>query len=137
MPIPDRITVLNHLLKYLGDAREHNSEEVINYLAKQYGLSKNEKCKLENGKQPIFYKRVGWAKTTLKKQSLLESTKRGWFKITKSGLVQLVVKNKMENKEIKQVYGEGIALKNNIKESTHQASDPFFYDSDKAHFLDD
>jgi restriction system protein len=41
---------------------------------------------LPSGKQTVFSNRVHWAKTYLSKAGLLESTRRGYFKITRRGL---------------------------------------------------
>jgi len=40
---------------------------------------------LPSGKQTVFANRVHWAKTYLGKAGLIESTRRGYFKITASG----------------------------------------------------
>ena len=60
--------------------------ETIDALAKEYGLSAEELRELlPSGKQPIFDNRVGWARTYMKKAGLLESTRRGFFRITDRG----------------------------------------------------
>jgi len=59
----------------------------VDELGIKFGLSEEEKSELlPSGQQPIFYNRVGWARTYLKKAGLIEYTKRGYFKITTRGL---------------------------------------------------
>jgi len=55
-------------------------------LADQLGLSEEEKSRLlPSGKQTVIRNRVHWAKFYLSKAKLLESTKRGHFRITERG----------------------------------------------------
>jgi restriction system protein len=50
------------------------------------GLTPEERGELlPSGKQTLFYNRVNWAKTYLGKAGLIESTRRGYFKITPRG----------------------------------------------------
>jgi restriction system protein len=75
------------LLKLLGDREEHHFREVVDTLADQFGLSEEERREpLPSGTQPLFYNRVGWARTYMKKAALLEFTGRGRNQITDRGL---------------------------------------------------
>jgi restriction system protein len=50
-------------------------------------LSDEERRKLlPSGQQALFDNRVGWARTYQKKAGLIESTRRGYFRITQRGL---------------------------------------------------
>ncbi|MEZ6176383.1 MAG: restriction endonuclease [Candidatus Scalinduaceae bacterium] len=49
-------------------------------------------CFRPSGQQEIFSNRVGWARTYMKKAGLLDSPKRGYFKITQRGLKVLAQK---------------------------------------------
>lgn len=40
---------------------------------------------LPSGQQPIFYNRIGWARTYLKKARLIDDPRRGYFRITSRG----------------------------------------------------
>lgn len=74
------------LLRIAGDSREHNIHEAVNELAKIFGVSEEEQAKLlPSGQQPVFYNRVGWARTYLKKAGLLIDPRRGFFEITDCG----------------------------------------------------
>jgi restriction system protein len=85
IPVFQQITL--PLLKLLEDKQEHSLREVIDSLTKQFSLTIEEQHELlPSGKQAIFDNRVGWARTYLKKAGLLESTRRGFFRITDRGL---------------------------------------------------
>ena len=87
MSIPDFQTIMLPLLRIAGDRKEHFNHPTVEELGIKFGLSDEEKSELlPSGQQPIFYNRVGWARTYLKKAGLIEYTKRGYFKITTRGL---------------------------------------------------
>jgi len=88
--IPDYQTLMLPLLVYAKDENEHHIREAIEKLADDFKLTNDERKELlPSGQQSIFDNRVGWAKTYLKKAGLIESPKRGYFKITKNGLTVL------------------------------------------------
>ena len=75
------------LLELAADSSEHSLRETIEILSSQLGLTEEERRELlPSGRQPTFDNRVGWARTYMKKAGLLESTRRGYFRITKRGL---------------------------------------------------
>lgn len=87
MPIPDYQSIMPPLLKLLGGREGHHFREVVDTLADQFGLSEEERREpLPSGTQPLFYNRVGWARTYMKKAALLEFTGRGRNQITDRGL---------------------------------------------------
>ena len=60
--------------------------DVADRLANQLGLTSEERTALlPSGKQTVFSNRVHWAKTYLSKAGLIQSTRRGHFKITPRG----------------------------------------------------
>lgn len=86
MAIPDFQSIMLPLLTYAADGNEHHILEAVDYLAIKFSLSDEELSKLlSSGQQPVFYNRVGWARTYLKKAGLLEDPKRGYFRITERG----------------------------------------------------
>ena len=86
MTIPDFQTIMLPLLKIAGDNKEHYIHDAVNELAVKFNLTENEKAALlPSGSQSLFYNRVGWSRTHLKKAGLLEDPKRGYFKITDLG----------------------------------------------------
>lgn len=87
MAIPDYQSIMLPLLRYTGDNQEHSLLEAIEKLSQHFKLTDEElKQLLPSGRQGIFVNRVGWASTYMKKARLLESTRRGYLKITERGL---------------------------------------------------
>jgi restriction system protein len=90
MTIPDYQTVMLPLLRLASDKQEHSLRGAIEKLADQFELSEQERKEpLPSGRQATFDNRVGWARTYMKKAGLLESKRRGYFKITSRGLEAL------------------------------------------------
>lgn len=86
MPIPDYQSIMLPLLKFAADGQERSLRETIEMLADQYGLTNEERSELlPSGQQSVFDNRVGWARTYMKKAGLLETTRRGYYKITPRG----------------------------------------------------
>ena len=87
MAIPDFQALMLPLLKFLGDKKEHEVQEAYEAMAKQFGLTSEERKEiLPSGRQPVINNRVGWARTYMKKAGLIETTRRGFIKITERGL---------------------------------------------------
>jgi restriction system protein len=87
MAIPDFQSIMLPLLTLTGDQQEHSLRQAIGQLAGQFELSHQERTELlPSGRQATFDNRVGWARTYMKKAGLLESTRRGYFRITSRGL---------------------------------------------------
>ncbi len=86
MAIPDYQSIMLPLLKYVGDNKEHSLRETIDALANEFQLNDEaRRSLLASGQQTIFDNRTGWARTYLKKAGLLETTRRGYFRITNRG----------------------------------------------------
>jgi restriction system protein len=87
MGIPDFQSLMLPLLKYIEDGKEHELQDTIDALAQQFGLTQEERREvLPSGRQPIIDNRVGWARTYMKKAGLVETTRRGYFRITERGI---------------------------------------------------
>src|SRR5215218_4863246 len=83
MAIPDYQTAMLPLLRLASDGQEHSAREAVEKLADHFDLSEDERKELlPSGGQATFDNRVGWARTYMKKAELLESPRRGYFKIT-------------------------------------------------------
>jgi restriction system protein len=92
MPIPDFQSIMLPLLRAIADGRSSSYREVVDLLADEFKLTKEERKALHpNGVVNIFYNRVAWAKTDLQKAGLIESIQRGSFQITPAG-IQLLKK---------------------------------------------
>lgn len=86
MAIPDYQTLMLPLLQYAGVKKELSNREAIEYLCNEFNLTDREiRELLPSGRQSTIDNRVGWARTYMKKAGLLESTRRGFFSITKRG----------------------------------------------------
>jgi restriction system protein len=86
MAIPDYQTIMLPFLKLLANKEEHSKHEVVEVLADHFNLTDQERQEmLPSGQQELFDNRVGWSRTYLKKAGLIESTKRGFFRISSRG----------------------------------------------------
>ena len=87
MSIPDFQTLMLPLLQSLADGKVHEFRQAVELLSQQYELTELERAELlPSGRAPLFYNRLSWAKTHLKKAGLLEFPRRGAFQITDRGL---------------------------------------------------
>ena len=87
MAIPDYQTGMLPLLKFSSDQKGHHVRQMIDYLAGEFQLSAEEKRRLlPSGNDIIFDNKVKWSRLYIGKAGLLESTKTGYWKITKRGL---------------------------------------------------
>ncbi len=85
MAIPDYQSLMLPVLK-VSVTGEVRIGDAVDRLAEQLNLTSEERFQLlPSGKQTLFGNRVHWAKTYLTKAGLLESTRRGHFKITERG----------------------------------------------------
>ena len=74
------------LLRFAADGQEHSLREMIENLAREFGLTDEERKELlPSGRQATVDNRVGWGRTYMNKANLLESTRRGYFHITERG----------------------------------------------------
>ena len=84
--IPDYQSIMLPLLELASDRRPRRLREVVDPLARYFALTDAEIGELlPSGRQTVFQNRVHWARTYLKQAGLLESPKRGWFRITERG----------------------------------------------------
>jgi restriction system protein len=123
MPIPDYQSLMLPVLEVSSDNQEHSLRETIQILANKFELSDSEKRELlPSGAQPVFDNRVGWARTYLKKAGLLNSTKRGFFKITDRGQEVLKTNPKIVNNELLKQFPEFLEFQNRTKEQTQETT---------------
>ena len=120
MAIPDYQTVMLPLLKFLVDGGEHSLREAIDSLADEFNLAETERIEmLPSGRQAIFNNRVAWARTYLKKAGLLDSTRRGFFRITKRGEKVLSQKPSRIDIEFLEQFEEFVQFRSIRKEKNH------------------
>ena len=112
MAIPDYQTVMLPLLKLAADRNEHRFRDAIEELADHFNLTEDERKQLlPSGSQATFNNRVGWARTYMKKAGLLESPKRGFFRITDGGMQALSTKPNTINVKFLEQYPEFLEFK--------------------------
>ena len=122
--IPDYQSIMLPLLKYAGDKNEHHIRDAIEQLANGFDLTEEESKELvPSGQQLTFDNRVSWAKTYLKKAGLLESTRRGYFRITERGVSVLEDRPDKINMKYLERYREFTEFRNSSKSVIEESGD--------------
>lgn len=86
MAVPDFQTLMLPLLKLAGDGQEHKSSEAAEALAREFGLTDEDKAELvAPGKPAKLRNRVAWAWVFLRRAGLLEGAGHGRFRISQRG----------------------------------------------------
>jgi restriction system protein len=73
-------------LEHAADNAIHTVSEILQALANHFNLNEDERNELLPSGFPVFSQRIWWAKSELVKAGLLESTRRGSFRITPRGI---------------------------------------------------
>lgn len=90
MATPDYQAFMAPLLELASDGSEHAIRDAYEAMAHHFGLTDEDRRELlPSGRQETYKNRVGWARTYLAKAGLLENTRRGHFRITDRGQVEL------------------------------------------------
>lgn len=120
MAIPDYQTLMLPFLRLLRDGEEHRAAEAVEALSDEFGLSPEEREQhLASGPQTVMRNRTGWVCTYLKKAGLIESPRRGVFRITERG--QSVLASEPESIDVK--YLEQFPEFVEFREIRHERSD--------------
>src|SRR6266404_5192704 len=83
MAVPDFQTLMLPVLKLFAGGKEKNHSEVRTPIAAEFGLSEADLATLlPSGRQSTFANRVSWALGYLKQARLLESVRRGVYRVT-------------------------------------------------------
>jgi restriction system protein len=86
MAVPDFQSFFKPLLELASDGLEHSVREAREKIAKSMNLSNQDLSELlPSGTQTKFDNRVAWAKSYFVQAKVLESTRRGYFRITDRG----------------------------------------------------
>ena len=97
MAIPDYQSFMRPILEIASDGKEHSIPEWLEPLSVKFHLSmEDQKVLLPSGKETIFKNRVAWAKHYLNRAGLLESPRRGFFRITSRGQDALLSVEKID-----------------------------------------
>lgn len=93
MAIPDFQRLMLPLMELVADGSECLFRDAVSRLADQFGLTEDERAqRIPSGLAPVFSNRVGWARTHFKHAELIESPRRGMFRITADGRALLARK---------------------------------------------
>lgn len=108
MAIPDFQSLMLPLLRCVeANKAEISTPLAVEALAAQLRLTDEERSELlPSGLQGTFTNRVGWAATYMKKAVLLESTRRGYYRITQRGKDLLSEKPALINIKLLERYPE-------------------------------
>jgi restriction system protein len=108
MAVPDYQSVMLPLLEFAAERKAQTStDDAVQALAIRLGLNEDDlKEMLPSGVQRTFVNRVGWAATYMKKAGLLESTRRGYYRITSRGHDLLKTKPTTVNVKVLKQYPE-------------------------------
>ena len=107
MPIPEFQEFMLPLVELSSDGKDHSLKEAIQEFVIRFGISEEERKELlPSGRQPTLNNRIGWASTYLRKAGLLESPKRGVFRITERGRRVLESKPKRIDRELLETFEE-------------------------------
>ena len=98
MSIPKHNELYNLFLESLSDDQVHSIQECRDYIKQRVNFTKSDLSETTSSGIPKWHDRIGWCKTYLKKAGLIESPKRGHFKITNSGKKILKDKVKITDK---------------------------------------
>jgi restriction system protein len=109
MAIPSTSSMLMPLLKLCQD------REAFEHLSTFFKLSSDDRREpLPSSGGSVFHNRVAWAQTSLEHSGLIESVRRGYFRITERGSMVLLQKVTIDRNFLKQ-YPEYIEFMHQTK----------------------
>lgn len=86
MAIPDFQSLMLPLMELIADGQPHEVRVATDRLGQKFQLTPAEwQEMLPSGRAPLFYNRLAWAKTHLKKAGLIDQPKRGVIVISDRG----------------------------------------------------
>ncbi len=86
MTVPKYEEIMLPLIESLGDGREYSLKDAVRAMREVFALTDEEYARrTPSGRQTLFGSRVGWAEAYLKQAGLIETTRRGRFRITSRG----------------------------------------------------
>lgn len=86
MSIPDFQSIMRPLLAVLADGQDKTVQRIRDTLAQQFELTEEElEERLPSGRDRTYGNRVAWALTHLKAAAVIESPRRGVYRITERG----------------------------------------------------
>ena len=95
MPIPKFHEIMLPLLELYSDNQLHHRKDFVEKISNYFNLTESERQENVKSGWTRVWDRVAWAQTYLKTSNLLDSPKRGYYKITNRG--DEVLKMKLKN----------------------------------------
>lgn len=89
MPTPSQLEIRSPLLEMVSHGREYRLRDMADALADHFSLTAEERAECVPSGGLRFYKKCGWAQHLLKEEGLLESTRRGYHRITERGFERI------------------------------------------------
>ena len=87
MPIPTTEQIKRSLLQLVTDGREYQLRDIVPQLQDYFSLTDEERNEvIPSGRTKRFHHACSWVQHELKSEGLLESTRRGYHRITAQGL---------------------------------------------------
>lgn len=126
MALPTYQTAMLPVLRFAQDRNEHSLRDATTAVSDAFELSDEERTQLlGSGRKPVIDDRVGWARTYLGQAKLLESTRRGYFRITERGLSLLATNPVIINDQTLKQYPEFLEFLNRktLKKKADSISD--------------
>ncbi len=113
------------MLRFAADRQEHSLREAIEGLTVVFWLTQTEqKLLLLSRLQPIFDNHVSWARSYMKQAGLLESPRRGYFRITQRGLDVLAKNPSKIDLSFLSLYREFVKFRSLRKHSNGALEEP-------------
>lgn len=133
MAIPDYQTLMLPVLQMASDGNEHKASEMVEKISDDFQLSLDERTELlASGNQAVINNRIGWARSYLKKAGLLDSSRRGYVRITDKGRALLRTAPERINVKLLDQYPEFVNFREGKSETANQRSDDDKQSEDQA-----
>ena len=89
MAIPGELEIVMPLLERVSHGEEYQIRDIIDPLADHFSLTTEERVERYPSGEGRFRKKCRWAEYHMTERGLLESTRRGYHRITEQGLEEL------------------------------------------------
>jgi restriction system protein len=123
MGVPDFQSFFMPLLELAADGEEHSIREARGVIASRMNLSEADLSELlPSGTQTKFDNRVAWARSYFVQAKVLESTRRGYFRITDRGRELLAKRHSRIDIRILDQYPEFVEFHSPSRDNDSQAS---------------
>lgn len=121
------------VLQMASDGNEHKASEMVEKISDDFQLSLDERTELlASGNQAVINNRIGWARSYLKKAGLLDSSRRGYVRITDKGRALLRTAPERINVKLLDQYPEFVNFREGKSETANQRSDDDKQSEDQA-----